>query len=370
LRLPARAAAWHHGETVQRAAPSVVILSLLAALGSCGSDASPSPSAERAARAPAEPQAHAARPPDSEVTAPAAQPAAAVAELRFAGQGLPHDLVIEHLSRAQPLSFAPVSASGTVLRVRLAAPFDAAFKPVTPALPLGPSAEVAAYRLARCLGMDNVPPAVSRAVPAADVAAALVPDAKQSWNDLRARLTVSSDGAISGAAIFWIPQLADVGVDRRDGLRRIGAFLRAGAELPEASRSLAASVSSMLAFDYLIGNFDRWSGGNVSGDANATLVYVRDHDLAFPSRMTEPLHRRLWEDLHHSERFSRRLYTAFKALTRERFERELARDPAGARGRLLGERQLQGVFDRREALISYVESLIALHGEAAVLTFD
>jgi hypothetical protein len=257
-----------------------------------------------------------------------------------------------------------------VLRVRLAAPFDAAFKPVTPALPLGPSAEVAAYRLARCLGMDNVPPAVSRAVSAADVAAALAPDAKQSWNDLRARLTVSADGAISGAVIFWIPQLVDVGLDRRDGLRKVGAWLRAGGELPEASRSLAASLSSMLAFDYLAGNFDRWSGGNVSGDANATLVYVRDHDLAFPARMTETLHRRLWEDLHHAERFSRRLYSAVKALTRERFERELARDPEGARGRLLGERQLQGVFDRREALISYVESLIAVHGEAAVLAFD
>jgi hypothetical protein len=264
-----------------------------------------------------------------------------------------------------------VSATSAVMRVRLAGSVDAAFKPVTAARPLGPAAEVSAYRLARCLAIDSVPPVLSREFPAAEIRAALASDSKQNWPALRERLGITDDAAIvRGAMIFWIDELAPVGFEKRDGLRRVGDWLRAGGEIPDAARSLAASTSTMLAFDYLIGNFDRWSGGNVHGDARATRVYVRDHDLAFPARMTEKLHRRLWRDLQHAERFSRRFYAALKRLSRASFERELARDPAGARGPLLGSRQFEGVFDRREALLSYIESLIALYGERSVLVFD
>jgi hypothetical protein len=294
------------------------------------------------------------------------------APMRFAGSGPEHDFVLEQISRGRPLSFKPVSTTGGVMRVRLAAPFDAAFKPTTIERPAGPAAEVCAYRVARCVALDSVPPAISRSFSAAEIRASLDPESKQSWRSLRERLNLPGDGddvTVHGAMIFWINDLADVGLEKRDSLERVGEWLRAGGHIPKHERSLAASVSTMLAFDYLIGNFDRWSGSNVRGDLQATRVYVRDHDLAFPARMTEKLHRRLWQDLKHSERFSRSFYAAIKGLSRECVERELALDPRGARG-LLGNRQLAGLFDRREALLSYVDSLIALHGERNVLVFD
>ena len=304
--------------------------------------------------------------------APAAASASrdAAASLRFAGVGPTHDFLLEQLARAKPLSFKPVSTSGAVMRLRLAGPVDAAFKPATPARPLGPSAEVSAYRLARCLGLDSVPPAVSRELPAAAIRDGLDPESKQRWPELREHLGVTDDDMVRGAAIYWIPDLTDVGLERRAGLRRMSEWLHAGGELPNAARALAASVSTMMAFDYVIGNFDRWSGGNVQGNAAATLVYVRDHDLAFPARMNEKLHRRLWQDLLRAERFSARFYAALKRLTRGCFEQELARDPAGAAGELLSDRQFAGVFDRREALLSHIESLIALRGERHVLVFE
>jgi len=302
---------------------------------------------------------------------PRASLASSSARLRFAGDGPEQDFVLEQIGRARPLSFKPVGPTATVMRLRLAAPFDAAFKPVTTVRPLGPAAEVAAYRLSRCLGLDAVPPAISREFAAADIRTALDPESRHDWPALRQRLGVADDAAaVRGVVIYWINDLTPVGLEKRGGLRLVREWLHAGGVIAETSRSLAASTSTMLAFDYLIGNFDRWSGGNVLGDARATRVYVRDHDLAFPVRMTEKLHRRLWQDLQHAERFSRRFYAALKQLSRECFARELTSDPAALRGPLLNVRQLAGVFDRREALISYIDSLIALHGERDVLVFD
>lgn len=327
--------------------------------------------APRAGQGPAQVAAQPAPAPSPAGPAAAASLAAPNAPARFAGQGPDQGFLLEQIGRGRPLSFKPVSTTSTVMRVRLAAPFDAAFKPVTALRPLGPAAEVAAYRIGRCLGLDSVPPAISREFVAADLRAALAAESPQSWRALRERLGVTDDAAtVRGVMIYWINDLTAVGLEKRGGLRLVGAWLHHGGAIPAASRSLAASVSTMLAYDYVIGNFDRWSGGNVLGDARATRVYVRDHDLAFPARMTEKLHRRLWQDLQHTERFSKRFYEALVRLSPQCIARELANDPASARGQLLGSRQLDGVFDRREALLSYVDSLIALHGEAEVLIFD
>ena len=177
---------------------------------------------------------------------------------------------------------------------------------------------------------------------------------------------------VRGAAIYWIPELTNVGLENAArGLRRIGEWLHADGELPQASRSLAASLSTMLAFDYLIGNFDRWSGGNVLGDAAATLrlrarprpgVSGADEREAASPTVARPAARRA---------LLRRFYAALKRLTpRAASSRSSASDPASARGELLCERQFAGVFDRREALLSHIDSLIALHGERGVLVFE
>jgi hypothetical protein len=341
-------------------------------LCACVTDGDAAPPAGQGVAQVAAPSARtSARTPPPAQQAAGASRTAAGDRLRFAGHGPDQDFVLEQIVRARPLSFKPISPTGTVMRLRLASSFDAAFKPVTAVRPLGPAAEVSAYRISRCLGLDAVPPAISRAFVAADIRAALDPESRQTWRALRERLGARDDAAtVRGVVIYWINDLTAIGLEKRGGLRLVGDWLHHGGAIPDASRSLAASASTMLAFDYVIGNFDRWSGGNVLGDARATRVYVRDHDLAFPARMTEKLHRRLWQDLQHTERFSRRFYAALQRLSPECIARELASDPASARGPLLSGRQLEGVFDRREALLSYIDSLIALHGEREVLVFD
>ena len=267
------------------------------------------------------------------------------------------------------MAFKPVGSTSTVFRMRLRGPVDGAFKAASKERPLGPTAEVAAYRIARCLRLDNVPPAVSRELPLRTLSARIEPESAEKWPEIAPRLIVDAEGMVHGAVMYWLKDLSDL--DFGPGSARTTAlgWLRGDGALPEARRPLAASLSNMFAFDYLIANADRWSGGNVMGDAHGTRVYIRDHDLAF-SQQNPAQHRKQWQLVSRVERFSRAFYAHLQALSRGCMERELLQDPRGASGELLSERQVRALLDRKQALVSHIQALIAERGEQAVLAFE
>jgi hypothetical protein len=340
------------------------LVALLLVLGACDDQHGPSPAARPPALAQPLPVAQPAPAPPK----PAPASDAPDAPLRFAGTELDEDALLAALAHTTPVSFKPVGKSATVFRARFGGEIAAAFKSATRERPRGPESEVAAYRLARCLRIDSVPPAISRDLPAAQIRAALDPAFASRWDEIRERIGVPEDGVVHGVMIHWIPVLADVGLDQRGNLARIQQWLSIGGALGDTTPSLAASLATMIGFDYLIGNFDRWSGNNVAGDENATFVYIRDHDLAFP-RIGDKLRRRMLDDLAIAQRFPRAFYDNLKRLDRACYERQLALDPRGVSG-LLAPRQIADVFERRETLLSYIDSLIAQHGESKVLGFS
>ena len=67
------------------------------------------------------------------------------------------------------------------------------------------------------------------------------------------------------------------------------------------------------------------------------------------------------------ERFSRQLYLRLKLLTREHVRAELERDPEGAA--LLDERQMDGLFERRETILSHIEAAVEQYGAERVVVF-
>ena len=279
--------------------------------------------------------------------------------------------LIEQLRKAEPQSFTPVGSTSTVFRTQLAGmPFEAAFKTATHEREHGPLAEIGAAAVARCLGIDTVPPAVGRSVPLELLRAHTTGVSDAQWQEIAARLAVTKNGRVPGALIYWIPDLGDVGLNKAEGLVRAKEWLRVGGKLPAAEANLAASVSQMVGFDYIIGNFDRWSGSNTKGNADKSSVYVRDHDLALPGRLGEPLHKRLAAQMTMAERVSRGLYAYAQGLSRECIEREVARaQPEGSQEKL-SEHVLSGVLDRRDGFLSHVQALRAQHGDQAVLFFD
>lgn len=303
-------------------------------------------------------------------TGPALEPISSPVLRPFVGSDRVQTLMLQRLARAVPRSMKPVGSTSTVFKVDLTGSVDAAFKSTTVDRPAGPAAEVAAYRLSRCLGMRNVPPAISREMSLDDIAALLTPEGRAAWPTIRGRLVVTNHQTVWMAAIYWVPDLTPLDIDSAEGVERFTEWLSLDGEIPEASRGLAAQISTMLAWDYLIGNFDRFSGSNAQGTPDGQVVVLRDHDIAFSARLGEHLHERILGRMLRAERFSRSFIAALRALTPAQFRAELSRDPGWVNGPLVSEAAMRGVFDRRATILSHVDSLIALHGEHAVLVFD
>jgi hypothetical protein len=287
----------------------------------------------------------------------------------FAGSSLTQDFILHELASAPLLAFRPVGSTSTVFKATMRSTIAAAFKVTTSRRAHGPRSEVAAYRLARCLGLANVVPAVSRSIPVAALRAGLSADQVSRWPQIAERLSIGRDGLVQGAAIYWVDGMQDPKLDPLSGQARIAAMLRLDNPLAPQQQALAAQLSSMLAFDYLIGNWDRFSGGNLKSDASGQIIYLRDHDAAFAPRLSEALQRPMLKRLLRVERIGRGFYTALRALSRDTFQKELAQDPGFGPGQELDAQRVGGLFDRRQTVLSHISALIEEHGEANVLVF-
>ncbi len=291
------------------------------------------------------------------------------AERRFASSELTDARILEALFSARLDNLRPVGTTSLTFQMQLAGPIDAAFKPETRTHPRGWAHEVAAYRIARLLGMDQVPPARVRVIERGQLRRHIAPDFTGDVGALLAPIVFSSNvpgsTTVRGAAIYWVPNLERGTLDQPDGLALWERWLTPGAELSPEQRILARDLASMCLFDALIGNGDRLSGGNLRTATNGLQrVVIRDHNLAFPVRWSEGQRGRILDELQRARRFPRALVTALEALDADALDRAVSDEVAGE---LLEPAQRAAVLDRRAMITSYVAALVAEHGEAAVL---
>lgn len=287
----------------------------------------------------------------------------------FIGTDLDEQWLLNRMASEPPEDFISVGNTSVVFKMSFETRPDAAFKPASRGRPKGHVAEIAAYRLGRCLGLDNIPPVISKRISRKTLREGLTIGQATVWRKLDERIMWNADGFVQGAAIYWVPAMRNLGLESRPRMRQWLRWLDIDGEVPEDTRPLAKDISNMLSFDYLIGNPDRFSGGNIKGDPEGRFIFLRDHDLAFPRRLGDRAHRRIANRMLWSKRFSRRFYRKLRTLTRERFQDELNLDPLSVKGPLLDDKQMAGLFDRHEALLSHISSLIQLYGADRVLTF-
>jgi hypothetical protein len=172
---------------------------------------------------------------------------------------------------------------------------------------------IAAYRLARLIGLDNVPMSVPRMV-----------DAKQA------------------AVTWWIDDVA-----MNEGARlKMSARDRLG---PNPSRT-NAYIHILRVFDELIQNRDR-NAGNLLWTKDWTMWMI-DHTRAF---RTDPALR----NPKLLERCERSLFAGMKALTREAI--------TAAMGDNLLQPEVDALIARRDRIVKLFEEKIEKSGEAAVL---
>lgn len=242
------------------------------------------------------------------------------------------------------------------IRVDFPGPIDGSYKPSELRHEEHWRAEIAAFRLSQLLGLECVPPAVFRVVPEEDL-------------HTGARYGVTFSGGVSrGAMIYWVPVLRPSGVGSVESLSYWSERLTAGVVLADAERPRAREVSDLIAFDFLIANWDRWNGLNTLEDGDGHLVY-RDNNAGFQVPLRTSRYRRVLGWLHRSQRFSRSLVGRARALTLETLRDAMADDADGNNTQLLTDAQLREVLRRRDVMVAYVDALVHRYGQTAVYAF-
>jgi len=284
---------------------------------------------------------------------------------RFVGTEVAADEILEVISSASSRSFKPVGHSSVVLRMRTVARVTAALRVRSHDLERGYQYEIAAYRISRLLGLDNVPPAVYRRATWNEIRQRFHEDMLDRRGSVRRAVLWDEDGSAPGAAVYWVKGLRSVGLEKK---ARWQSWLKDG-EIPLGKAALARDLSTMVVFDFLIGNWDRFSGGNLPTDSSQQRALLRDNDRSFSTPLLERRYENLLDGLTRTERFSKDTIHHLAALDEASIRAELARDPSHETDPLLNAAQIADVLDRRATILSYIAALIEERGEDDVLFF-
>ncbi len=283
----------------------------------------------------------------------------------FVGTDVPQDEILEVIASAQSRSFKPVGHTSVVLRMRTVARVTAAVKLRSRGLERGYQYEIAAYRIGRLLHLDNVPPAIFRRVSWREIKRRFYEDLLDRRWTVRREVIWDPDDFAPAAAIYWIKGLRSIGLEETDGWRD---WLQGG-PIPDDKEELARDLSTMAVFDFLIGNWDRFSGGNLPTNRSRERAFLRDNDRAFSEPLLRGRYERILRGLLLTERFSKSMVDRLAALDEDAIRQELARDPSHEAAPLLSEPQIAAVLDRRATILTHVAALIEQRGADRVLVF-
>ena len=309
--------------------------------------------------------------------------------LGFLGQARDGELLAQLSSDA--IVAAKKGSGGRTLafKLRLASGIKAYYKPEQSVSSARWYAEVAAYHLDRALGLGRVPPVVSRSVLWSSLRRA-------AGSDSRAKeLTVSRDGLVRGALIYWVeghlvPAVTPPGWEnwvRSEGFGRttVSPYQRASAygealsaahqrrlrqeapitfydAAPTPQRAeLPAELSDMIVFDFLTLNYDRFGGDNANIlelGAAGPLLLLDNGDGFSPG---PPRRSVLDARLAPLSRFRKRTIDALRALDVRSFGARLAREPLAP---ILDAQALGGLAARREIVLEHVAAQQQRFGDA------
>ncbi len=260
--------------------------------------------------------------------------------------------------------------SSISLRIDFSNGARAAFKPNQTNMQTIPRKEVAAYRINRLLGLNSVAPAVGREFHMEDIVAALDTSHRYHLPRLQAEM-LRDDGFVAGELSWWIPVIthAEIGsyrIDSVEGIVTWKRYLASKGRIPDRDYAMAAQISDMLLFDFVINNMDRWSGGNTRASADGSTLYFMDNTLSFG--VDSDGHPKSFAYLQRSQRFSRSMVTALRNLDYRQLRAALDYDVQPF-DELLSDGEVLAVLGRRDVALDYIDQLIELHGEADVLVF-
>jgi hypothetical protein len=216
--------------------------------------------------------------------------------------------------------------------------------------------EIAAAKLGRALRIPNVPPACMRTFTMKELAPLLPKGALD-------EVIANEDGSINGAEIPWIEGLQFLPIEK-EPLRTDWKHWLGDGGIPPEKGNLAAQLSTLVVFDAISGNWDRYSGANIGLDATGRWVLFIDNDAAFmegapPKELAANLAR-----LEATQHFSRSLVGSLRTID---VARAFGRLPGGAP--LLPEAIVKTVRERIANILKVIDAKIAAGSDGDVLSF-
>jgi len=174
-----------------------------------------------------------------------------------------------------------------------------------------------------------------------------------------------------GLLAWRVPAIADakigkLPVDSPEGMMLWASYLKIGAEIPPEERGLVEQLATLVVFDVVIDNSDRWSGANAKASPDGKTLYFMDNTLAF-SKFKHG-HDANLAPMRRLQVFPRGLIQKLRTLTLAQLNAalDLGNDDTGL-APLLDEVEVNAVLSRRNHVIEYVDQLIAEFGEDKVL---
>jgi hypothetical protein len=277
--------------------------------------------------------------------------------------GMDDELLLERL-RAAEIKSAKLNKGGSSISFRLdfVDGSRAAFKPEQINPQTVPRKEVAAYRISRWLGFNAVPPATMRTFHRDDLIGKLPPEAQFLAKRIDAETTFDAEGFTRGEVSYWIPVIVDSHLDTLENVLAWWRWMTVGEEIPPDRIDMMIQLSSLLIFDMLTNNSDRFSGGNLMTSKDGHLLFWMDNTFGF---QIEPEgHLRCRAYLFRSQKFSRKMIANLRKFDLPALRQALAPEPG-----VLSEAEMQSVIARRDVTLRYVDGLIAQFGADKVLVF-
>jgi hypothetical protein len=270
---------------------------------------------------------------------------------------------------AAPISAKSIGHTSYVLKITLEGGLAAAYKPGS-TLPLGKrryKGEIAAYRLACAVGLDNVPRAMPRAFFASALRGAFA--TPQGAADFDRKAVADPQGLVHGALVPWIRDYRVVPLEEPSWRARWESWLmNPAARIPEEQEKLAGDISTMLAFDYITANWDRWSGANVArSGTDGPLLFV-DNDGAFYEHPDRGQLEAQLSRLRRVVRFSKSFIAALRTLDATKLRAAFGEE--GPDVPLLSDHVIADVDRRMKVVLEIVDARIGRAGEASTLSLE
>jgi hypothetical protein len=183
---------------------------------------------------------------------------------------------------------------------------------------------------------------------------------------IRAETVFDPRGNTAGVMMFWIPAIKDSGLDTPEGIAQSTQWLTHGQTIPQEKHGLAAQLSDLLLFDFVISNPDRYSGGNIVTNQDGSRLYFMDNTLSF---FIEPEgSEKTRTALRRAQRFSRRIVGALDRISEDSLARILAQASEGDY-EVLTKAEIHAVISRRDYLKGYIGGLVSNYGSQEVFYF-